>query len=149
MAGGALRPQIQDSLGMPMIFALHSAIKDHLDNLNAESRKQTIAGREARRAEEERRELVRLRHSCAPCSCFPGARMHTGARTHGGTRRLQERLTSGTLLTPETFEEWNTAFIAEMEALKREKARVAAIGKEEGSFLTGMCGRRALGSPDR
>ena len=48
----------------------------------------------------------------------------------------QERITAGTLLTPETFNEWNEKFIAEQWE-KRASERAKAAASKESVKLTG------------
>eukprot|EP00730_Choanoeca_flexa_P016207 TRINITY_DN7612_c0_g1_i3.p1 TRINITY_DN7612_c0_g1~~TRINITY_DN7612_c0_g1_i3.p1 ORF type:complete len:251 (+),score=77.99 TRINITY_DN7612_c0_g1_i3:69-821(+) len=53
-------------------------------------------------------------------------------------QRLEmERLTAGTLLTPETFHEWNEAFIAEQRAIKAEEIARKLAASKDGKKMTG------------
>ncbi|EDQ92417.1 uncharacterized protein MONBRDRAFT_30818 [Monosiga brevicollis MX1] len=95
---------IEENLGMGMAFAMQAALKEAVDDYNAENRDAAVRERQAQKEAEEQAEL--------------------------------ERLTAGTLLTPETFDEWNTAFIEEQRAKRDQKAAEA-----EGAETRKLTGR--------
>jgi len=102
--------QVEENLGMPMIFALSSAAKEWMQENGAE---------------EVSEELVERRNKNQG---FETVTDHPDEEVEVVLRR------KGTPVTPESFAQWKAAFDAEMEALKKEEAKTV---KKEKKGLTG------------
>lgn len=102
-----LEPQIDENLGMSMIYTLISAAQDRINELAADQ------SGPANNPEAERRKLLEAEEA-----------------------RLAELRAHGTPVTPETFNEWKLKFDAEMN-LERVNLKPDKLALNQGGRMTG------------
>ena len=128
-------PQIEENIGMPLLYSLCEAVKEYLvennkpkgdGSVHEEIMKKMAAQRE-KEAEKEEEEAKRKEVS-SPCCWFRMLSLDGALRCQEAV--LFQRRKEGTPVTPETFAEWQAKFLKEMSEIAPKRVLEGVSGRE-------------------